>query len=171
MSDLDDEQYQQEEDNVDDLDDDYDYWGGPHFEDRPSAEIERDLQVIGLIEVPIFGRRLLLVNFNKGLSEFDMDKAKQRIRKRLGFPVTVWQGRSFEGYCFVDNAPPLSIVSRLENMLVCDEVEDYLLVQPVAMVQRDKSGLSPLGDWLASGWKTRPVNIPDHRSGRSGRPT
>jgi hypothetical protein len=161
-SEIDDEQYQQAED--DDSDDGYDdYWGGPRFEDRPSSEIERDLQVVGLSEVPIFGRRLLLVSFNRGLSEFDMDKAKQRLRKRLGLPVTVWQGRSFEGYCFVDNATPLSIVSRLEKTLVCDEVEDYLLVQPVAMVLQDKSGLSPLGDWIAGGWKTRPVNIPHHR--------
>jgi hypothetical protein len=171
--DLDDEKHRQQDDALDyveEADDDYGYWDGPMVEDRPSAEIERDSEVVGLSEIPIFGRRLLLVNFNKGLSQFDMDKAKERLRRRLGLPVTVWQGRSFEGYCFIDNAPPVSIASVLGNALTCDEVDDYLLVQPVAMVRKDKSRLSPLGDWLEGGWKTRPVNIPDRRNGRSERP-
>lgn len=46
-------------------------WDGPMVEDRPSAEIERDSEVVGLSEIPVFGRRLLLVNFKKELSEFD----------------------------------------------------------------------------------------------------
>jgi hypothetical protein len=163
------EESSEDEDTAESDSDEYDYWG-PLTVDRPSAEIERDLAVVGLSEVPIFGRRLLLVSYKQDLLEFDLDKAKQRVRKRLGSPLTVWQGRSFEGYCFVDNTAPDRIVSRLDTTLHCDEVEDYLLVQPVAVVRKDSSGLSPLADWVGGGWKNRPISVPDRKSGRYERP-
>jgi hypothetical protein len=168
-----DEESSDDEDDArsdDDLDDNHYGCWGPLTQERPSSEIERDLAVVGLSEVPIFGRRLLLVSYNQDLSEFDIDRAKQRIRKRLGFPLTVWQGRSFEGYCFVDSTTPDRIVSHLDKTLNCDEVDDYLLVQPVAMVRGDKSGLSPLGDWMQGGWKIRTTSVPDHRTARYERP-
>ena len=152
---------------------DYDpdlYDWGPLTVDRPSAEIERDSAVVGLSEVPIFGRRLLLVSYNKDLLEFDLERAKQQVRKRLGSPLTVWQGRSFEGYCFVDSTAPDRIVSRIDRTLDCDAVEDYLLVQPVAMIKEDRSGLSPLADWIGGGWKNQPISVPDRKSGRYERP-
>jgi hypothetical protein len=99
-----------------------------------------------------------------------MERAKQRVRKRLGFPTAVWQGRSFEGYCFVDNITPVGIVSRLDKTLNCDEADDYLLVQPVAVVMEDKSGLSPLADWVNGGWKNQTVSAPDRKTARYERP-
>src|SRR4051812_32950606 len=84
--------------------DESDYWR-PMME-RPSSLIERELSTAGIREPPTFGRRLLLVSYNTKLDEAEIDRVKQRVRRRLGQPLTVWQGRSFEGYCFIDNASP-----------------------------------------------------------------
>jgi hypothetical protein len=121
---------------------------------RPSSLIERNLSVTGISELPTFGRRLLLVSYNAMLDERDIERAMQRVRGKLGQPLTVWQGRSFEGYCFVDNTVPERILFQFRSLLDSDEVADYLLVQPISMVERDSSRLSPLGDWLDGGWRT-----------------
>jgi hypothetical protein len=167
----DDEDDDQDDDDGSDQEDESNYWR-PTM-DRPSALIERELSKIGLSEPPTFGRRLLLVSYNPKLDEGEIERVKQRARKRLGQPLTVWQGRSFEGYCFIDNAVPERIISQFCSLLDSDEVADYLLVQPISMVKRNKSGLSPLGDWLDGGWRTPNLSRFDpndraHKTSRRG---
>ena len=121
-------------------------------EARPSTFLEKRLTWnVSTFERPSFGRRMLLVNYEIDQDERDLERAKGRIRRALGNPTAVWQGRTFEAYCFVDNAAPELIMKPLYTLL--DRDEDYLLVQPTDMVLADKSGLSRLEDWMEVGYR------------------
>lgn len=98
--------------------------------------------------VSLFGRKILIINFADEPDDRSIDRLKRRIRQLLGQSSPVLSGARFEAYGFIDTRQPGVIIGDIEKTLDCDEVVDYMLVQPVAMVDRDKSGLSPLSDWL-----------------------
>lgn len=103
---------------------------------------------------PAFGRKMLIVNYDEEPKDAVITARSSAIRRALGRNVPVWHGRRFEAYCFVDSRSVQLVDDALARLLNVPEVCDYLIVQPVAMVHKDPSGLSPLGDWLAEGWHT-----------------
>jgi len=147
------------------------YCWGPPLEPRPSARVENILSDVSVVERPSFGRRMLLVNYEHDIDERDLERAKDRVRRTLGVCTPVWHGRTFTGYCFVDNRVPDQIIEPLYKTLDQDDIEDYLLVQLINMVLCDKSGLSRLDVWMKEGFRRKPArfNNRDRRIGQSGR--
>jgi hypothetical protein len=142
---------------------------GHETEPRPSAMMQTFMSREGTIAIPTLGRRLLLVSYDPDADEWETQRLKRRVKRTLHSPVSVWQGRLFEGYCFIDHRPPTRIIEELNDFMDCDEIEDYLLVQPTRMARPDKSGLSPLGDWIDRGYKQHLPRATSKRS-RDGAP-
>lgn len=149
--------------------DDEEDWARPSEEPRPSFNMERMLDCPGIFDVPAFGRRMLLVGFEPELDDRAIERAKVHIRRQMGRCAVVWPGRSFQAYCFTDNRTPAAIMAPLFDILDCNEVADYLLVQPTELLMQDGSGLSPLAEWMDHGWRDLGVSTPGHRTARSGR--
>lgn len=132
-----------------DASDDEDYY----YEDDDDGPPQSHL-IAGFLEAsytettPLFGRKLLIINFADEPDDRSIDRLKNRIRKLLGQSSPVLSGTRFEAYGFIDARQSSVVIGNIAKTIDCDEIIDYMLVQPVAMVDRDKSGLSPLSDWL-----------------------
>jgi hypothetical protein len=122
-------------------------------EPRPSSNVERDLDIVGFEELPNFGRRILLINYKPTLDDREVQSTRRNLRRQLRDYTPVWQGRTFEAYCFVDHRSPRDIVDGMLATLDCEEIDDYLLAQPTKMIRADSSGISPLADWMGAGWR------------------
>ena len=102
---------------------------------------------------PSFGRKLLLVNFCDEPDDGTIERITKRIRRAIHCHRSVWHGRRFEAFCFIDPRPMPEVRASVDDLLSYDDVCDYLIVQPIEVVRKDRSGLSPLGDWLDRGWR------------------
>lgn len=143
-------------------------FGLPIKERRNSSLVAWKLSTRGYVERPSFGRKLIFVNYDQDVPEIAVERKKEKIRRVLGEPITVWEGRSACGYCFVEHAHPKKIGRRLSGLLDCDEVEDYLVLEIVNMVLANSSGLSRLKDWIEGGYRGQVFSKPKKAKRKGG---
>ncbi len=123
-------------------------------QDRESSRIGWYLARTPGVEKPAFGRKLLSVFFEDDATETEVEKLKRRIQQKLGKSAkAVWYGRLFVGYCFADSTPADNLIDRMSELLDCDPIADYLIVQPISVPLPDPSGLSLLDDWVNNGFR------------------